>query len=502
MKMRPLFFLLTAAMASTAHAAEKLYEMTDESGLVTTAVFKFANLGSSAGQRDEQTMTLPAGWLAVGGGVDTFDDYPADPANKRYITASYPSDDWHSWVIATQDNNFYRQTSSPVQGYVIGMKIAGLSTEQLKSFLIRYDNGPSNLGAKVTDESAHSRASSPLGSGVNTASTTAGASYVLQNYLETDPRELWGQDAYGGYYQGQSWEAKAQSKAHLISAPARITSYLVALQDPIAIPRENGYEADVYRVNTSVSSMLSNNGQYVTSPWGQAPLDPAWAQTGCSVKLDQATWSPYNHGVLLRDLFPTASDNCFAGANMMYHSGKARMTVQTVGIKLEYDKTIVTGTPPISYCAANSADATWESIKQVIVGSTAYPVTGSAVYTDMTSETPARLTLGESVPIALTPLFPRTTVFDENWWVLIDYNQNGIFELDTEHAVNIWSNGTHAAIDDIHVPYEALLGHTRMRVIMSYSILSPTSICNDAGAPSTSAFAYGEVEDYTVKITP
>ena len=79
-------------------------------------------------------------------------------------------------------------------------------------------------------------------------------------------------------------------------------------------------------------------------------------------------------------------------------------------------------------------------------------------------------------------------MYNEHFYVFIDYNQDGTFDETTELVMT--GNGAGATTGTVQVPSQALAGSTRMRVIMSY-----TSLPGFCGW-----YNYGEVEDYTVNI--
>jgi bacillolysin len=76
------------------------------------------------------------------------------------------------------------------------------------------------------------------------------------------------------------------------------------------------------------------------------------------------------------------------------------------------------------------------------------------------------------------------------WKIWIDYNQDGTFA-DTERVVGFTSSSTGTLTSSFTIPAGALVGNTRMRVLMS-----PSSTAGPCGS-----FSAGEVEDYTVNIS-
>ncbi|MHA3788065.1 Ig-like domain-containing protein [Flavobacterium hauense] len=86
--------------------------------------------------------------------------------------------------------------------------------------------------------------------------------------------------------------------------------------------------------------------------------------------------------------------------------------------------------------------------------------------------------------------------------IYIDWNQDGVFSNSlsnnekyqyTTALVNSTGLDEKSMIYDITIPQEALTGQTRMRIVKNYQAPSPS--------PCTSAFTFGQVEDYTLNVT-
>lgn len=137
------------------------------------------------------------------------------------------------------------------------------------------------------------------------------------------------------------------------------------------------------------------------------------------------------------------------------------------------------------YCTSNSTNFTNDYIKTVKIGTFTKSSVGTT-YSDYTANV-IPLTMDASTTYTLTP---KGTTRTEYWRVYIDYNHNGMFD-SNELVVNV--SGKTAKSGSFTVPTTALLGQTRMRVMQKYST-ALTSPCD--------VFTYGEVEDYTVNITP
>src|SRR5690625_2288874 len=120
--------------------------------------------------------------------------------------------------------------------------------------------------------------------------------------------------------------------------------------------------------------------------------------------------------------------------------------------------------------------------------------TSTDAYEDFTA-IEGEVTQGETYPIALEGYTGGS--YTNRFTVWIDWNQDGTFESREMTVVGsiYGSTGTagHQATSDIIVPVDATLGTTRMRVITNCTT-SPTNPCD--------TYSYGQVEDYTVNVTP
>lgn len=96
----------------------------------------------------------------------------------------------------------------------------------------------------------------------------------------------------------------------------------------------------------------------------------------------------------------------------------------------------------------------------------------------------------QSYDFTLTPEWAGS-LFNEYWQVWVDYNHNNSFEDDGERIFNSASANQNVETGSFTVPNDALTGDTRLRVTMSYN--GSVNNCSD--------FTYGEVEDYTLRIT-
>ena len=146
------------------------------------------------------------------------------------------------------------------------------------------------------------------------------------------------------------------------------------------------------------------------------------------------------------------------------------------------------GTAP-TYCTSSSTNTNYEYIQQVVFGNINNTSGNDGGYGDFTSQT-ANVGLGSSVPFSLTPGFPSSS-YNEAWKIWIDFNRDGDFDDAGEEVYSGASTSTLSG--NVNIPNSASLGLTGMRVSMQW---------NNAPSSSCGSFQYGEVEDYTVNITP
>ena len=143
----------------------------------------------------------------------------------------------------------------------------------------------------------------------------------------------------------------------------------------------------------------------------------------------------------------------------------------------------------VNYCASQGNNTNDEWIQRVQLGSINNNSGNNGGYADFTSLS-TTLVKGTSNTITITPAWSGT-VYREAYRVWIDYNQDGDFNDSGEQVLNRTRTTATPISGSFTVPTSAVNGATRMRVSMKYNA-SPTA-CE--------AFAYGEVEDYTVIIS-
>lgn len=142
----------------------------------------------------------------------------------------------------------------------------------------------------------------------------------------------------------------------------------------------------------------------------------------------------------------------------------------------------------LEYCDSQGNNSSYEWIRRVVLGSIDNTSGDNGGYADFTNLS-ADLPRGTSTSMNVQAAFSGSS-YTEYWSIWIDLNQDGEFS-SGERLVNGSSSSSNLLSATLNIPSTALTGPTRMRVTMKYN----------AQATSCEAFAYGEVEDYTVNIT-
>ena len=148
------------------------------------------------------------------------------------------------------------------------------------------------------------------------------------------------------------------------------------------------------------------------------------------------------------------------------------------------------------YCAAGSTDTdpNFEKIDRVEFGTLDNSSTSFAGYENFTNLTPvADFEAGSSVPITITG--NANTYGGDVVRVWIDYNQNGNFS-DAGELVYQSPQSAGPYTGTVVFPTSATSGNTRMRIRL-YDDIFGNGVTGPCGSNT-----YGQVEDYTINITP
>jgi hypothetical protein len=143
----------------------------------------------------------------------------------------------------------------------------------------------------------------------------------------------------------------------------------------------------------------------------------------------------------------------------------------------------------LSYCPSMGMSTVDEWIARVAVGTLDNQSGANEGYGDFTA-LGTELQIGQGHPITLAPGY-SFEVYPEYFKVFVDLDQNGNFSGPGELAYGSGMVGG-PVTGTLNIPASALVGSTRMRVIMLYD--DPTAV------GCTNNYDYGETEDYCVDL--
>ncbi len=160
------------------------------------------------------------------------------------------------------------------------------------------------------------------------------------------------------------------------------------------------------------------------------------------------------------------------------------------------------------YCPSNANYTYYENIGQVIFAGinngSATPVLSNPLankmYSNFTDSTASNylgtILPGMTHPISVNLIWLNSSAYAGYCKVFIDYNRNGNWDLPNELAYEgSYSGSSTSLIGNITVPFTALPGFTRMRIVAQYGG-STTSVL------PCGTYGYGETEDYRIMILP
>lgn len=239
----------------------------------------------------------------------------------------------------------------------------------------------------------------------------------------------------------------------------------------------------------TVQQQITLGGSTPQPPVAEFSANPTTVNTGGSVQFTDASTNN-----------PTSWNWTFAGGNPATSTAQnPSVTYATAGtyqVSLEVsnaegnDTEVKTAYITVedvvaSYCSASGNNSSYEWIKEVQLNDFS-KTSGAAGYTDFTS-TIIEVTEGSNCALTLKPGFKSTT-YMEYWKVYIDYNNDKDFE---DAGEEVFADNSKSDVTGNFTLPANLTGDYRMRVVMKY---------NAAPEPCGS-FSYGEVEDYTIRIT-
>ncbi|MFD5892306.1 hypothetical protein ACFWHQ_41090 [Streptomyces sp. NPDC060334] len=276
--------------------ANSVFQTQDALGKVTTAVFSEQAPAPSA-HFFELAAAVPNDFVVIGGGAVGTDDPGA------LLTASFPSGDRQKWLASSKDHG----VSSPhrLQTFAIGLKIAGLTPDQLKTHL-KYVSADSGSTAHPTKAVATPPPNPP-----DSADFIMISGGFRVNWPPGD-----GNLATASFPEiGGTW--RASSKDHQFSNPCTITCFGVALRSDLP---------GIGRVVRGEASTLSNQAAH---PSVDTQLPAGFALTGIGAEANST-----GAGQLLWQLAPIAPRGARASSKDHQISSPGKVKAFALGIKI------------------------------------------------------------------------------------------------------------------------------------------------------------------------
>ncbi len=213
--------------------------------------------------------------------------------------------------------------------------------------------------------------------------------------------------------------------------------------------------------------------------------DDASVQTIEYKKTDDSQWNSFEtaaNNYVFSDIEPCTGYMCRILSTCQYASSS-------------YSDVLIFGSEcgncTLEYCDYGSPDNKEEWISRVSIGTLDnYSGADDDSYGNFLGINIPDLSRENLYTIILKPEYKGTS-FSDYFKVWIDFNQNQVFEND-EVAYDPGDVTSTELTGTVHIPEDAALGITRMRVTMRYN--------KAALACGTNSFQYGEVEDYCVNI--
>lgn len=239
----------------------------------------------------------------------------------------------------------------------------------------------------------------------------------------------------------------------------------------------------------------------LTSPDTTAPTASTLSASGTTTSSTNLTWTAAtdNIGVIGYEVYQngvlrtTTSSTSFVASGLSAATTynffvKAKDAAGNVSSSSNLANATTLNTTVVTYCNSTGATSR-EYINNVIIGSINNTSGNDNGYGDYTSISTS-LAAGSLSKIMITPTWTSGSRA-EYYNVWIDFNKNGTFE--TSELVFSKSRSRSSSVSGtINIPSNAVTGTTRIRISMKYN----------AFATSCEVFSVGEVEDYSIEITP
>ncbi len=281
-------FSLNAYALNSNHIRQQV----DVSGKITVAVFERV-AGNPQQHFYDFAVEVPDQFVAIGGGVEGT-NYP----QGNLLTASYPNNDLSAWLVSTKDH--VSPNSTRITAYALGLKIEGLSRNQLLSQI--------NVNTRTSGYVQHPDVSV----GVPEGFVMIGGGFKV-NWLGA------GNLATASYPE-TIFDWRAKSKDHVIYSPAWLQVYAIGVREYI-----DGIGSIIVDINTGESGFAQH-------PASTANVTPGFALTGCGADVH---WS--GAGNLLWKIKPNtqvSQHGCQSASKDHEIISPATITTYSVGIQL------------------------------------------------------------------------------------------------------------------------------------------------------------------------
>ena len=289
------FVLLCFVVISPAYAINSSLVQTqvDLSGKVTTAVFERI-AGDLQQHFVDFAVEVPPDFVVIGGGAEG-----SEVPQGNLLTASYPNADLSAWLVSSKDHLY--ADAIRIKAYAIGLKIAGLTRQQLISYITVNVNSSGYV--QHPDISVGVQSGFKMVGGGFKVNWYGAGNLATASYPET------------------SFNWRAQSKDHLVASPATLQVYAVGLLE---------YIPNIGQVVVSISSAYSAQAQH---PSSTANVVYGYALSGCGAKVN---WS--EPGNLLWKLVPSTLSSLHGCTGASKDHGvysPATITTSALGIRIQ-----------------------------------------------------------------------------------------------------------------------------------------------------------------------
>ncbi|NRA52321.1 MAG: S8 family serine peptidase, partial [Phaeodactylibacter sp.] len=193
--------------------------------------------------------------------------------------------------------------------------------------------------------------------------------------------------------------------------------------------------------------------------------------------------------VLTNSLTITSLDSCQTCLANVQSLCSDNLPPDSLGTEIIFDVPGCGNCIDLDYCSVEG-NTSFEFINAVAVNDLDNVSGNDDGYGDYTGLSTS-LETGAGYTVTVTPTWVGDT-YAENYWVLVDLNQDGAFDLTTEIVGSVSTSIEPLIEIPIVIPDDAMTGSTRMRIAMAYES-SPVPECGNT--------IEGEVEDYCLDIT-